>query len=117
MAEEVDLTKVKPYLGLATDDTAQDDLLKLVYADTCSKVESYLNQDNIGGNVKLPATLDWIVRDLVIKRYNRLGDEGKISSSESDVSASWNTDDLDEFTIYLDPIRNRKGGKGIARFF
>ncbi|QQT98020.1 phage head-tail connector protein [Pediococcus pentosaceus] len=110
---EKELEKLKLYLGIG--DKEQDELLCLLIEDCKARLNSYINQDGVVA-VTLPESLSWIVRELTIQRFNRIGDEGKTSSSESDVSASWNDDDLAEYIKYLDPIRVRRSGRGIARF-
>lgn len=116
MAEQVsDLNSIKLFLGL--DDTDQDKLLTAILDDSETQVEAYLNQDHASATViTLPSSYSWITRRVAIKRFNRIGDEGKTSASESDVSTTWESSDLDEFTRYLDPLRVRRGGQGIARF-
>lgn len=111
--EKKEINKLKLYLGIT--DNAQDDLLELLIEDCRSRVNSYINQDGVT-TVTLPESLSWIIRELTIQRFNRIGDEGKTSSSESDVSSSWRDDDLAEYFRYLDPIRVKRGGRGIARF-
>lgn len=109
-----DLMKIK--LLLLIEDDKQDKLLALIKEETESRLLSYMNQD--GGVLKnVPDDLSWIVRELVIRRYNRIGDEGKKSSTESDVTATWDTDDLAEYIIYLDKHRKKIGGNGVARFY
>lgn len=115
MVAETDLTKVKRRLAI-TDDK-QDQLLTDLAADSKAQVEAYLNQDGaIVATVTLPERLGWIIRELTIRRFNRIGDEGKTSAAESDVSTSWVADDLADFYVYLDPLRAKTGGRGIARF-
>ena len=107
-----DLMKIK--LLLLIDDDKQDKLLGLIKEDTEARLVSYMNQD--GGILKtVPSDLSWVVRELVIQRFNRIGDEGKKSSTESDVTTTWNTDDLVQYDVYFKQYRNKVGGKGIAR--
>lgn len=109
-----DLMKIK--LLLLIEDDKQDKLLALIKEETESRLLSYMNQD--GGVLKnVPDDLSWIVRELVVRRYNRIGDEGKKSSTESDVTATWYTDDLAEYIIYLNKHRKKIGGNGVARFY
>jgi len=108
-----DLEKVKRRLAIA--DTTQDQLLTDLAEDSKAQLDAYLNQDG-GIPVTLPDRLSWIVRELTIRRFNRIGDEGKTNAAESDVSTSWAADDLAEFYVYLDPLRSKIGGRGIARW-
>lgn len=44
-----------------------------------------------------PKSLSYILVEASISRFNRINDEGKSSSSENSVSATWQTDDLAPF--------------------
>lgn len=107
------IDQIKLLLGII--DNKQDDLLELLIGDSRERLTAFVNIDSVQF-VTLPDDVDWILRDLTVKRFNRLGDEGKKSSSESSVTATWNADDLSEYAPYLDKYRHKKGGKGIARF-
>ncbi|CAH0419275.1 phage head-tail connector protein [Periweissella ghanensis] len=108
-----DLTKVKVLLSIK--DSNQDDLLNLLLEDNEARLLSYINQDG-NTSVKFPTELAWLLREITVRRFNRIGDEGKKSSSESDVSATWSDDDVQDFAVYLNKYRQRKGGRGTARF-
>lgn len=107
------LKKVK--LLVSIGDTKQDDLLNLLLEDNEARLLSYINQD--GNNiVTYPTEISWLLREITVRRFNRIGDEGKKSSSESDVSATWSDDDVFDYAVYLNKYRTKKGGNGIARF-
>lgn len=112
MADD-NLIKVK--LLLSIGDTLQDDLLKLLLEDNEARLLSYINQDG-AGLTTYPTEMAWLLREITVRRFNRIGDEGKKSSSESDVSATWSDDDVADYAVYLKRYRNKKGGSGIARF-
>lgn len=112
-SSDEELNNIKLMLNI-TDDV-QDKLLDLLNSDCKQRIVAYINQDSIT-DIKYPSALDWITRELVVRRFNRLGDEGKSSSSENDVSASWKDDDMSEFSKYMDKYRKKQGGSGIARF-
>lgn len=114
MADETnDLTKVK--LLVSITDTKQDNLLNLLLDDSEARLLSYINQD--GNNVTtFPSEMSWLLREIPIRRFNRIGDEGKKSSGESDVTATWSDDDVADYAAYLSKYRKKKGGNGIARF-
>lgn len=108
------LAKVKLLLGVS--DSAQDKLLELLLDDSRERLTAYISQD-VAHEVTYPSSLDWLLRELTVRRFNRIGDEGKKSSTESDVSATWSDDDVADFAVYLDKHRVKRGGLGIARFF
>lgn len=107
------LFNVKLLLGIS--DTLQDELIQLLLDDSEERLTSYINQDG-KSDITFPNALSWILRELTIRRFNRIGDEGKKSSSESDVSITWRDDDVADFSVYLDKYRQKQGGRGIARF-
>lgn len=97
------LSSVKLRIGIS--DTVQDSLLSDLITDAQDRIMSYINQDGDIGISVLPSGTDWIVKDIVIKMYNRIGDEGKTSSGESDISNSWESIDLSEYANSLDQYR------------
>ncbi|MDN2452527.1 phage head-tail connector protein [Lactobacillus sp. UCMA15818] len=97
------LSSIKLRVGIS--DTVQDGLLNDLITDAQDRIVSYINQDGNAGLVALPSGTDWIVKDIVIKMYNRIGDEGKTSSGESDISNSWESIDLSEYANSLDQYR------------
>ncbi|AFU63015.1 head-tail adaptor [Lactobacillus phage ATCC8014] len=100
-------------LRIGIKDTVQDDLINELISDAKSRVLAYINQDG-AVNSTLPANLDYIVKDIVVRMYNAIGDEGKKSSSEGEVSNQWLTIDLSEWAsdldIYRDSFKRRRGG-------
>lgn len=112
MATDI-LTSVKLLLNIS--DTKQDDLLNLIIQDSKERLTGYINQDGMY-DIAYPNALDWIVRELTVRRFNRIGDEGKTSSSENDLSSSWIENDIADYAVYLDKYRQKTGGRGTARF-
>lgn len=110
MAENIE--KIKLLLSISDD--KQDKLLELLVEDNEARLLSYVNQD--GGNLsKFPDELSWLLREITVRRFNRIGDEGKKSSSESDVSATWSDDDVADYAAYLNRYRKKSTGNGIMR--
>lgn len=97
------LASVKLRIGIADDQ--QDDLLNDLIEDAQARIMSYINQDGITSLNTLPDDLAWIVKDIVVKMYNRIGDEGKNSSSEGSVSNAWGSIDLSDYSTSLDQYR------------
>lgn len=112
MATDI-LTSVKLLLNISDD--KQDDLLDLIVQDSKERLTGYINQDGMF-KIAYPPELDWIVRELTVRRFNRIGDEGKTSSSENDLSNSWIENDIADYAVYLDKYRQKTGGRGMARF-
>ena len=105
------LTTVKLYLGIT--DTLQDPLLTQIIADA----ETLVN-DSVSAET-LPESLQWIVREMAISRFNRIGSEGLKSESEEGRSATYADNIFDAYVPYLDEYLQKSGGtsgRGKARF-
>lgn len=97
------LDSIKLRIGI--EDTKQDALLTDIIADVQAHVLAYINQDGFV-QPKLPSSLDFVIKDVTIRIYNKIGDEGKESSSEGNVSNTWDTPaDLSEYADVLDVYR------------
>jgi len=96
------LDSVKLRIGLA--DTVQDDLLSDLIEDATARVLTYINQDGVV-NQTVPDSVAWVIKDIVVKMYNRIGDEGKQSGTEGNVSNTWETIDLSKYADALDVYR------------
>jgi len=97
------LDSIKLRIGI--EDTKQDALLTDIIADVQARVLAYINQDGFI-QPELPISLDFVIKDVTIRIYNKIGDEGKESSSEGNVSNTWETPaDLSEYSDVLDVYR------------
>lgn len=97
------LDSIKLRIGI--EDTKQDDLINDIIADVQARVLAYINQDGLVQS-DLPTGLDFVIKDVAIRIYNKIGDEGKESSSEGNVSNTWDTPaDLSEYSDVLDVYR------------
>lgn len=97
------LDSIKLRIGIK--DTKQDDLLTDIIADVQARVLAYINQDGFV-QPDLPSSLDFVIKDVTIRIYNKIGDEGKESSSEGNVSNTWDKPaDLSEYSDLLDVYR------------
>lgn len=74
--------KVKLYLGIA-DDMSKDDLLELLIEQAKAEFMQYCNRTDV------PALADNVIVDMVIVKYNLIGNEGLSSMSFSGVSESY----------------------------
>ena len=88
------LREIKISLGLSSFD--KDELLLSLISRSNIQVLNYINEDI------LPKKLEYIVVELVIARYNRLGSEGLNSENTDGVSVSYNKNTLDNFKEDLD---------------
>lgn len=74
----------------------------------------------IGSSIKeVPSELDYIVMDVVLKRFNRIGQEGMQSYSQEGLSMTFSESDFDEYADEIESWRKSKeadGNKKIGRF-
>lgn len=97
------LDSIKLRIGI--EDNKQDALINDIISDVQARVLAYINQDGVVQST-LPTGLDFVIKDIVIRIYNKIGDEGKESSSEGNVSNSWETTaDLSDYSDVLDVYR------------
>ena len=105
------LEAVKLRIGLT--DNEQDGLITELISDATARVLAYINQDG-GIRQSLPSNLDYIIKEITVRMYNAIGDEGKKSSSEGEISNTWNVIDLSEYAdaldIYRDNFKRRRPG-------
>ncbi len=96
------LDSIKLRIGI--EDTMQDNLLSELIEDATARVLAYINQDGVV-NQTVPTAVTWVIKDIVVKMYNRIGDEGKKSSGEGNVSNTWESIDLSQYADALDVYR------------
>ena len=88
------IEQVKALLGI--EDNLQDNLLSIIQNLTEAHFKAYSKQDEI------PDKLSYIIVEVVVKRFNKLGSEGLSSQSVEGLSMSF---DLDDFAVYDAVIR------------
>lgn len=84
------LEQIKSLLGLA-DDSSRDDLLNTIINLTTARLTLLL------GGIEPPDTLDHIVVEVSVARFNRIGSEGLSSHSVEGESLSFTENDFDPF--------------------
>lgn len=109
------LDSIKLRIGI--EDNKQDNLINDIVADVQARVLAYINQDGVVQSA-LPEGLDFVIKDIAIRIYNKIGDEGKEASSEGNVSNTWDTpDDLSEYSDVLDVYRKSYKRRGAGMRF
>ena len=106
------LEDVKELLGIAEDDKTMDTRLNIIIAATTKRLKVLL------GGLDVPDDLKYIVTDVSIMRFNRIGSEGLSSHSVEGASLSFASND---FEPYLDDIQSylnaqKEATKGKVRF-
>lgn len=104
------LEEVKLLLGIT--DNIKDDLLNLLIDNATTQVLGYLTPIEV-----VPDELSYIVSELVVIRYNRIGSEGLTNESVEGYSATY-SDDMTNYILainaYLNTVRLPK--TGVVRF-
>ena len=98
--------------SLSIQDTKQDKILNRIIERTESRLSVLLP---IGVN-SVPSELNYIVEEVSIKRYNRIGAEGMTSESVDGRSNTFQSNDFDEYMDVIDalfPKETSKRGRGV----
>lgn len=103
------LKDIKELLGIAKDDTSMDSRLNIIMSATESRLKVLL------GGLDVPNALNYIVTDVSIMRFNRIGSEGLSSHTVEGESLSFSNNDfepyMDDIQFYLDSQKGNKKGK------
>lgn len=106
------LNDLKLMLGFAYDDTSVDEKLKLIISTVTARLKVLL------GGLEPPDSLDYIIREVSIVRFNRIGSEGVDSHTVEGESMTFSDDDFsqfkDEIQAFLD--RQKESVRGKVRF-
>ena len=101
------LEKIKIILGIA--DKALDSQLNIIIANTTARLKMLL------GGLDVPENLNYVVTEVSVKRFNRIGSEGITSHTVEGESMSFTDDDFAEFAgdiqSYLYSVAESKKGK------
>lgn len=90
--------RIKTLLGI--EDTLQDDVLDIIIENVSKHLKAMIGKE-------IPEELNFIVEEITIRRFNRLGTEGAKSESVEGHSVTY-YDLKDEFTPYQDVINYHK---------
>ena len=97
-------------LGIPADDSAMNDVLSTIKSLTESRLCIML-----GGVQQVPEQLEYIVTEVSIIRFNRIGSEGASSHSVEGETIAYSDDDFaqfrDEIQAYLNEQKESKIGK------
>ena len=80
---ETQLAKIKRRLGIAQDDTAENELL----ADLVDDAESYFK--TLTGSVEIGSKYNFMIENVVYKLYGRKGSEGVTSETVDGYSVTY----------------------------
>lgn len=103
------LDKLKIMLGIASDDTDLDAKLNVIVSTTRARLKMLL------GGIEPPHTMDYIILEVAIMRFNRIGSEGMASHTVEGESLSFADSDFDGFAddiqAFLSSQKDGKRGK------
>lgn len=106
------LNNLKLLLGIASDDVSLDDKLRLIISTATARLTLLL------GGLEPPESMEHIILEVAIIRFNKIGSEGMASHTVEGESLSFNEDDFaafaDEIQAYLATQAN--GVRGKVRF-
>lgn len=106
------LGSLKLMLGIPADDTSRDDLLKLIISTATARLKVLL------GGIEPPDSLDYIIREVSIARFNKIGSEGIKSHSVEGESQQFSDSDFDGYTDDIQAFleTQKVSAKGRVRF-
>lgn len=96
------LERIKVLLGI--EDTLQDEVLDILISNVSNHLKAMLGKE-------IPKNLNFIVEEITIRRFNRLGTEGMKTESVEGHSISF-YDLTDEFVPYQSLIEANKDDDG-----
>ena len=101
------LNELKLLLGIADD--SLDEKLKLIIATATARLKVLL------GGMEPPESLDYIIREVSIIRFNKIGSEGMKSQTVEGESMTFDEGDfngfMDEIQAFLDTQKESKRGR------
>ena len=103
------LKDLKILLGIPENETLQDPKLNLILSATRSRLKALL------GGQDPPDELGYIITDVAVIRFNKIGSEGLSSHTVEGESLSFSDNDfagyMDDIQTYLDSKKEAKKGK------
>ena len=88
------LNRIKVLLGITNNDN--EELLREIIEITKSKILSYINE------IEIPIELEFVLVELSIKRFNRIGSEGFTSETVDGKTMSYEESEFEGYKKYLD---------------
>ena len=106
------LNDLKLMLGIDAADSSLDDKLKLIVSTVQARLQLLL------GGIEPPESMDHIIMEVAIIRFNRIGSEGVTSHSVEGESMQYGENDfaayMDEIQAFLDS--QKESARGRIRF-
>ena len=109
------LKEIKLLKGVS--DIAQDDLLNLTIKESIERILAFINRYSETSITEIPNNAAYIVRDVAVKRFNKLNSEGAKADSEEGRAFTWEDNYLseDDKQVLISLAKKRRA-RGVARF-
>lgn len=104
------LEKLKLLLNIAAEETAKDEILSLLLEMTGARLQNLL------GGMEIPESLNHIVIEVAVKRFNRIGSEGFSGHTVEGESITVSEDDFAEYDAEIQKVLDSTGRGGVVRF-
>jgi hypothetical protein len=105
------LNDLKTMLDIPATDTDQDEKLKLIISTARDRLKLLL------GGIEPPATMDYIIREVAVVRFNKIGSEGLGSHTVEGESLTFTVDDFAPYSSEIQAfLETQKSAKGMVRF-
>lgn len=106
------LDNLKTMLGI--EGNSQDSVLMLLIEAATKRLLAYLKPEI----EEVPDELSWIVVELALSRFNRMGNEGMQTYSQEGESIGYLTDDIAPYKAAIDAwnLKQEDNIKGVVRF-
>jgi hypothetical protein len=106
------LNDIKLMLDIATNDADRDSLLKLIISSATARLTMLL------GGLEPPDSLNYIITEVAVRRFNRIGSEGMESHTVEGESVTFSASDFvgfeDDIQAYLNT--QKENARGRVRF-
>lgn len=106
------LGNVKVLLNI--NDNLEDDKLNIIINNTTARLKSFLDPITYP---KVPTELDYIIEEVTVKRYNRIGAEGMSQESVDGRSSTYQLNDFDEYLSVLSNYNPLETTRGKVTFY
>lgn len=103
------LEEIKALLGLSGEE--KDALLNTILSLTKKRLCVLL-----GGIEEVPKALSYIVTEVSVRRFNRIGSEGSSSHTVEGESYTWSDDDFLSYRLDIEGWMRKNKGTGKVRF-
>ena len=104
------LEDLKRILGIAVEDTDLDDKLNWIISSVRSRLKLLL------GGMDPPEEMNFIIVEVAVVRFNRIGSEGTASHSVEGESLTFSDSDFDAYIQNFKDSLGQQGAKGGFKF-